>query len=60
GSTIVIALVCLVRRHGFRTRRRTRSEQNGRPHWLSLANIEGGRIPVFHRGVSMMLLLCLR
>ncbi|KAM3184068.1 hypothetical protein ACTXT7_009128 [Hymenolepis weldensis] len=51
-GAVVNVLVCKIGGHGFNVHRYTSSEQNGRPHWLSLANNEAGRIRVSHQGLS--------
>ncbi|KAM3187899.1 hypothetical protein ACTXT7_001396 [Hymenolepis weldensis] len=39
---------------GFDSHRRTSSERNGQPYWLSLANVKGGRTPISGQNGSMM------
>lgn len=53
GDALVTVLIYHARAYGFDSHRRKPSEQNGQSHWLSPANIEGGKIRVSHQGVPM-------
>lgn len=53
-DALVIKQMCHARSHGFNSHRRIPSKRDGQPHWLSLTNIEGGRIEVSRQRCSMI------
>lgn len=48
-------VVCRIRGRGFDAHRHKPSVWNDQQRWLSLVNIDGGRMRVFHREGSTML-----
>ncbi|VUZ49526.1 unnamed protein product [Hymenolepis diminuta] len=47
---MITLYVCHTRGHGFDSHSHTSGGRNGQPHWLSIPNIESGRIRVSHQG----------